>query len=161
MIIFSILYRSYSKFAAAAKSLVMSDSVGLHRPQPTRLSHPWDSPGKKTGVGLPFPSPMYESEKWKWRRSVVSDPQRPHGLQQPSRLLQPRDFPDKSIGVGCHCLLCTPNLATVYLLFLVNIYWTCINTINTWKCFASIDLFPSHKKLVMQLLWSLSCLFYM
>ena len=23
--------------------------------------------------GLPFPSPMYESEKWKWSRSVVSD----------------------------------------------------------------------------------------
>ena len=23
---------------------------------------------------------MQESEKWKWSRSVVSDPQRPHGL---------------------------------------------------------------------------------
>ena len=23
--------------------------------------------------GLPFPSPMHESEKWKWRRSVVSN----------------------------------------------------------------------------------------
>ena len=23
--------------------------------------------------GLPFPSPMRESEKWKWSRSVVSD----------------------------------------------------------------------------------------
>ena len=23
--------------------------------------------------GLPFPSPMHESEKWKWRRSVVSE----------------------------------------------------------------------------------------
>ena len=29
---------------------------------------------------LPFPSPMHESERWKWSRSVVSDPQRPHGL---------------------------------------------------------------------------------
>ena len=36
--------------------------------------------------GLPFPSPMHESEKWKWSRSVVSDPQWPHGLQ-PSGLL--------------------------------------------------------------------------
>ena len=36
--------------------------------------------------------------------SVVSDPQRPHGLQ-PSRLLCPWDFPGKSTGVGCHCLL--------------------------------------------------------
>ena len=54
--------------------------------------------------GLPFPSPMHESEKWKWSRSVVSEPQRPHGLQ-PSRLLHPWDFPGKSTGVGCHCLL--------------------------------------------------------
>ena len=42
--------------------------------------------------------------KWKWSCSVVSDPQRPHGLQ-PSRLLCPWDFPGKSTGVGCHCLL--------------------------------------------------------
>ena len=44
------------------------------------------------------------SDAWKWSRSVVSDPQRPHGLQ-PSRLLHPWDFPSKSTGVGCHCLL--------------------------------------------------------
>ena len=47
--------------------------------------------------GLPFPSPMRESEKWKGSCSVVSDPQRPHGLQ-PSRLLHPWDFPGKSTG---------------------------------------------------------------
>ena len=29
----------------------MSDSVRPHRRQPTRLPHPWDSPGKNTGVG--------------------------------------------------------------------------------------------------------------
>ena len=54
--------------------------------------------------GLPFPSPMHESEKWKWSCSVMSNPQRPHGLQ-PTRLLHPWDFPGKSAGVGCHCLL--------------------------------------------------------
>ena len=32
----------------------MSDSVRPHRRQPTRLPRPWDSPGKKTGVGCPF-----------------------------------------------------------------------------------------------------------
>ena len=32
----------------------MSDSVRPHRRQPTRLRHPWDSPGKNTGVGCPF-----------------------------------------------------------------------------------------------------------
>ena len=49
--------------------------------------------------GLPFPSPMHESEKWKWSRSVVSDSSQPHGLQ-PTRLLRPWDFPGKSTGVG-------------------------------------------------------------
>ena len=32
----------------------MSDSVWPHRRQPTRLLHPWDSPGKNTGVGCHF-----------------------------------------------------------------------------------------------------------
>ena len=57
--------------------------------------------------GLPFPSPMHESEKWKWSCSVMSDSVRPHGLQ-PTRLLHPWDFPGKSTGVGCHCLLQAP-----------------------------------------------------
>ena len=55
-------------------------------------------------IGLPFPSPVHESEKWKWSHSVVSDSSQPHGLQ-PTRLLRPWDFPDKNTGVGCHCLL--------------------------------------------------------
>ena len=33
---------------------VVSDSVGPHRQQPTRLPRPWDSPGKNTGVGCHF-----------------------------------------------------------------------------------------------------------
>ena len=33
---------------------VVSDSVQPHRRQPTRLPHPWDSPGNNTGVGCPF-----------------------------------------------------------------------------------------------------------
>ena len=57
---------------------------------------------QKDWSGLPFPSPMHESEKWKWSRSVVSDSQQPHALQ-PTRLLHPWDFPGKSTGVGCHC----------------------------------------------------------
>ena len=32
----------------------MSDSVPPHRGQPTRIPHPWDSPGKNTGVGCHF-----------------------------------------------------------------------------------------------------------
>ena len=33
---------------------VVSDSVRPHRRQPIRLPHPWDSPGKNTGVGCHF-----------------------------------------------------------------------------------------------------------
>ena len=40
--------------AAAANTSVVSDSVRLQRRQPTRLPHPWDSPGKNTGVGCHF-----------------------------------------------------------------------------------------------------------
>ena len=58
----------------------------------------------RTRSGLPFPSPMHDSEKWKWSRSVLSNSSLPHGLQ-PTRLLCPWDFPGKSTGVGCHCLL--------------------------------------------------------
>ena len=57
---------------------------------------------KEHWSGLPFPSPMHESEKWKWSRSVVSDSKQPHRLQ-PTRLLRPWDSPGKSTGVGCHC----------------------------------------------------------
>ena len=32
----------------------MSDSVRPQRQQPTRVPHPWDSPGKNTGVGYHF-----------------------------------------------------------------------------------------------------------
>ena len=67
--------------------------------------------------GLPFPSPMHESEKWKWSHSVMSDSSWPHGLQ-PTRLLHPWDFPGKSTGVGCHCLLH---------MCLINTYkWFCV-----------------------------------
>ena len=40
--------------AAAAKSLQSCPTVRPHRWQPTRLLHPWDSPGKNTGVGCHF-----------------------------------------------------------------------------------------------------------
>ena len=75
---------------------------------------------------------MHESEKWKWKwsRSVMSDPQRPHGLQ-PSRLLHPRDFQGKSTGVGCHCLLH------------VSFYWTAKWVSSTYSHILSFfDSFP-------------------
>ena len=46
----------------------MSDSVQPHRRQPTRLPHPWDSPGKNTGVGCHF---LLQCMKVKSEREVA------------------------------------------------------------------------------------------
>ena len=82
---------------------VVSDSVRPHRLQPTRLPHPWDSPGKNTGVGCHF---LLQCMKVKSESEVAQScpTQWLHGLQ-PTRLLYPWDFPGKSTGVGRHCLL--------------------------------------------------------
>ena len=61
-----------------------------HGLQHARLPRLWDSPGILQS-GLPFPSPMHESEKWKWSRSVMSDSWPAHGLQ-PTRLLPSMGF---------------------------------------------------------------------
>ena len=39
---------------ASAKSLQSCPTLRPHRRKPTRLRHPWDSPGKNTGVGCHF-----------------------------------------------------------------------------------------------------------
>ena len=99
-----VVFICISLIAAAAKSLqscsTLCDPIdgsppGSPVPGFSRQEH-WS--------GLPLPSPMHESEKWKWSHSVVSDSSRPHGLQ-PTRLLHPWDFPGKNTGVGCHFLL--------------------------------------------------------
>ena len=89
--------------------------------------------------GLPFPSPMHESEKWKWNRLVVSDSERPHGLQ-PTRLLHPWYFPGKSTGVGCHCLL------RIAILTGVKLYHCCLDLhcSNNHQCWASLHVPISH-----------------
>ena len=47
---------------------VVSDSVRPHRWQPTRLPHPWDSPGKNTGVGCHF---LLQCMKMKSQSEVI------------------------------------------------------------------------------------------
>ena len=47
---------------------VISDSVRPHGRQPTRLPHPWDSPGKNTGVGCHF---LLQCMKVKSEREVA------------------------------------------------------------------------------------------
>ena len=51
--------------AAAAKSLQSCLTLWPNRRQPTRLPHPWDSPGKNTGVGC-----HSFSNAWKWKVKV-------------------------------------------------------------------------------------------
>ena len=46
----------------------MSDPVRPHRQQPTRLPHPWDSPGENTGVGCHF---LLQCRKVKSESEVV------------------------------------------------------------------------------------------
>ena len=48
------LFNRNTKVKVKWSRSVMSDSVRPHRWQPTRLPHPWDSPGKNTGVGCHF-----------------------------------------------------------------------------------------------------------
>ena len=82
----------------------MSDSVRPHSRQPTRLPHPWDSPGKNTGVGCHF---LLQCMKVKSEREVAQSCLTlcdPMDYSLP-RLLSPWDFPGKCTGVGCHCLL--------------------------------------------------------
>ena len=83
----------------------MSDSVRPHRRRPARLPHPWDSPGKNTGVGCHF-----LLQCMKGNRSVLSDSLRPHGLQ-PTTLLCPWDFLGKSTWSG------VPIIKIQFLLF--------------------------------------------
>ena len=47
-------FKQHAAAAAAAKSLQSCLTLRPHRRQPTRLPHPWDSPGKSTGVGCHF-----------------------------------------------------------------------------------------------------------
>ena len=74
--------------------------------------------------------------KWKtkWSHSVMSDPQRPHGLQ-PTRLLHPWGFPGKSTGVGCHCLLHYTRLGGQFLITGIPFrlwIWSCNVKIPSW-----------------------------
>ena len=94
--------------------------------------------------GLPFPSPMHESGKWKWRRSVVPDSSWPRG-RQPTRLLRPWDFPGKSNGVGCHCLLHRKVASHVNLVLLAT-------ELSCWS--SSLLLWLIFNTLIIQIDWT-------
>ena len=82
----------------------VSDSVWPHKWQPARLFHPWDSPGKNTGVGCHF---LLQCMKVKSESEVaqscptLSDPMNCSPVSSVHRI-----FPGKTTGVGLQCLLC-------------------------------------------------------
>ena len=83
---------------------VVSDFVWPHRWQPTRLPHPWDSPGKDTGVGCHC---LLQCIKVKSESEVA---QLCPTLRDPMDCSLPGSslrgiFPGKNTGVGCHRLL--------------------------------------------------------
>ena len=71
---------------------VVSDSVRPHRRQPTRLPHPWDSPGKNTGVGCHF---LLQCMKVKSESEAAQSCQTLLDPMEPTRLLCPWGFPGK------------------------------------------------------------------
>ena len=73
-----------------------------HRRQPTRLPHPWGSPGKNTGVDCHF------LLQWIKVKSEIEDTQSCPSPSDPIDCSPPGcpwDFPGKSTGLVCHCLL--------------------------------------------------------
>ena len=91
--------------------------------------------------GLPFPSPMHESGKWKVKSLSRVRLLATHRLQ-PTRLLHPRDFPGKSTGVGCHC-------------FLLDASWTTTLSTGILESNFSIQVFWNKENLLMHHRFSL------
>ena len=116
----------------------MSDSVRPHRRQPTRLPHPWDSPGKNTGVGCHF---LLQCMKVKVKSlSCVRLFVTPWTAAYQAPLSM--GFFRQESGVGCHCLfqglvwVTSKNMAELICYFQYQI----ISTTAFFSCFLSQGL---------------------
>jgi len=122
----------------------VSDSVRPHRWRPTRLPHPWDSPGKNIEVGCHFllqcmkgksESEVPQSWKWKWRsRSVVSDSSRPQVCSLPGSsvrgIVQARVLEWGAIAFSCRYLG-----IYIYIFFNLICVWGKDSSIGVFKVF--------------------------
>ena len=107
----------------------MSDSVRPHRRKPTRLQHPWDSPGKNTGVGCHF---LLQCMKVKSESEVTQSfptPSDRHGLQPPSMGFSRQEYwgglplPSPFGGWGFLNIMCVE--VVFWYLFLFWLSWMC------------------------------------
>ena len=71
----------------------MSDSVRPHRQQPTRLPRPWDSPGKKTGVGtVLYTASVRAASSRLPQASIISDQQYLFPLDSDTPTVSPAQY---------------------------------------------------------------------
>ena len=113
--------------AAAAAAAAKSCQSCLTLCDPIDGSPPGSPvPGSFQARTLEWVAISFSNEwKWKWSLSVVSNSQRPHGLQ-PTRLLRPWNFPGESTRVGRQCLLLMwmgPCLLSTYVSAEVSLSW--------------------------------------
>ena len=98
----------------------MSNSVWPHRWQPTRLPHPWDSPGKNTGVGCHF---LLQCREVKSEGEVA---------QSCQTLRNPMDYS-------------LPGSSTHGIFLAKKKQWTVIDTRNKWLCWRTNNNKPHEK----------------
>ena len=104
----------------------MSDSVQPHRQQPASLPHPWDSPGKNTGVGCHF---LLQCMKVKSESEVaqlcltLSDPMdcSPPGSSVHG-IFQARVLEWGAIAFSYVCAISSPRMLTL------------LGSLTTWHC---------------------------
>ena len=97
---------------------VVSDSVQPHRLQPTRLPHPWDSPGKNTGMGCHV---LLQCIKVKSESEVTQSyltPSDPMDCSLPGSSVH-GIFQARVLEQGCHRLLRYYHDESQNLLFLI------------------------------------------
>jgi len=153
----------------------MSDSVQPHRWQPTRLYHPWDSPGKNTGVGCHF---LLQCRKVKSESEVtqscptLSDPMdcslpgsSVHGIFQ-ARVLEwgAIAFSDLKLRAKSHQLcptLCDPidgsppGSTIPGILQARTLEWVAISFSNAWKWKVKVKLLSRARLLATP--WTATC----
>ena len=114
-------------FAAAAKSLQSCQTLCDPTDGSHQAPHPWDSPGKNTGVGCHF---LLQCMKVKSESEVaqscptLSDPM---DRTQPTKLLHPWDFPGKVLEWGA-IALDTRIFKTLSKALFLNVQG------DTWQC---------------------------